>query len=47
MTGKWKHALDKDKKIGIISMDLPKSFNTLNYNVLLGKLIAHSFLSMQ
>ena len=47
MTGKWKQALDEDKKIGTIFMDLPKSFNTLNHNVLLCKLIAHGFLSMQ
>ena len=29
MTEKWKHALDKGRKIGIIFMDLSKAFDTL------------------
>ena len=38
MTEKWKHALDKDKKVGTIFMDLSKAFDTLNHNLLLVKL---------
>ena len=40
---KWKHALDKGKKVGIIFMDLSKAFNTLNHNLLLAKLNASGF----
>ena len=32
---KWKHALDKGKKVGAISMDLFKAFDTINHNLLL------------
>ena len=38
MTEKWRHALDKAKTGGAIFMDLPKAFDTLNYNLLLAKL---------
>ena len=43
MTEKWKHALDKGKKIGTIFMDLSKVFATLNHNLLLAKLNAYGF----
>ena len=43
MIEKWKHALDKGKKVGIIFMDLSKAFNTLNHNLLLAKLNASGF----
>ena len=35
MSEKWKHALDKGKKIGTIFMDLYKAFDSLNHNLLL------------
>ena len=41
MIEKWKHALDKGKKVGIIFMDLSKAFGTLNHNLLLAKLNAY------
>ena len=43
MTEKWKHALDKGKKIGTIFMDLSKVSATLNHNLLLAKLNAYGF----
>ena len=43
MIEKWKHALDKGKKVVTIYMDLSKAFDTLNYNLLLGKLDAYGF----
>lgn len=33
MTKKWKHSLDKDKKVDTISMDLFKAFGTLDHNL--------------
>ena len=41
---KWKHALDKGKKVGAIFMDLNKAFDTLNHNLLLVKLNTYGFL---
>ena len=43
MTEKWKHALDKGKKIGTIFMDISKAFDTFNHNLLLAKLNGYSF----
>ena len=43
MIEKWKHALDRGKKIVTIIMDLSKAFDTLNYNLLLAKLNACGF----
>ena len=43
MIEKWKHALDKDKKVGTIFMDLSKALYTLNHNLLLAKPKAYSF----
>ena len=41
MIEQWKHALDKDKKVGTIFMDLSKTLDTLNHNLLLAKLYAY------
>ena len=43
MIEKWKHALDKGRKVGTIFMDLSKAFDTLNENLLLAKLSAYGF----
>ena len=40
---KWKHTLDKGKKVSTIFMDISKTFDTLNHNLLLAKLNAHGF----
>ena len=45
MIEKWRHDLDKGKKVGTIFVDLSKAFDTLNHNLLLAKLEA--FLSMR
>ena len=43
MIEKWKHALDKGKKIVTIFMDLFKACDTLNHNLLLAELNAYGF----
>ena len=43
MIEKWKHVLDKGKKVGSIFMDLSTVFDTLNHNLLLAKLNAYGF----
>ena len=43
MIEKWKHALDKGKKVGTIFMDLSKVFDTLRHNILLAKLNTYGF----
>ena len=43
MTEKWKHVLDKGKKVGTIFMDLSKAFDILNQNFLLAKLNVYGF----
>ena len=41
MTEKWKHVLDKGKKVNTVFMDLSKAFDTLNHNLLFAKLNAY------
>ena len=43
---KWKHRLDKGKKVGNIFIDLSKTFDTLNDNLSLAKVNAYGFLLM-
>ena len=43
MIEKWRHDLDKGKKVGTIFMDLSKAFDTLNHNLFLAKLDAYGF----
>ena len=39
----WKKALDKDKSVGAIFMNLFKVFDTLNHDLLIVKLEANGF----
>ena len=43
MIEKWKHALDKGKKVSTIFMGISKAFDTVNHNLLLAKLNAYGF----
>ena len=43
MTEKQKHAVEKGKMVGTISMDLSKAFNTPNLSLPLVKLNAYGF----
>ena len=45
MIGKWKHALDNGKKVATVFMNLSKTFDTLNHNLILAKLNANSLSS--
>ena len=47
MIEKWKHALDKGKKIGTTFMDLPKVFDTLITIYYLPNQMRMTFLSMR
>ena len=39
----WKKALDKDKSVGAIFMNLSKVFDTLNHDLLIVKLETNGF----
>ena len=41
MLEKWKSSLDKGKLVGAVFMDLSKTFNTINHNLLIAKLEAY------
>ena len=43
MIEKWKHALDKGKKVGTTFMDIFKAFDIPNHNLLLAKLNVYGF----
>ena len=43
MVEKWKHQLDKNGLAGAILMDLSKAYDTINYDLLIGKRHAYSF----
>ena len=43
MLEKWKKALNKGENVCTISMDLSKSFDSMNHDLLLGKLKEDGF----
>ena len=43
MIENWKKQLDNAEKVGVIFMDLPKAFDTINHSLLLAKLKAYGF----
>ena len=43
MLEKWKDTLDKGKHVGVVFMDLSKTFETINHDLPIAKLEAHWF----
>ena len=43
MLKRWKQAIDKGEYISVMYMDLSKAFDTVNHDILLGKLKAYGF----
>ena len=43
MIENWKKQLDNDEKVGVIFMDLSKTFYMINHSLLLGKLKVYGF----
>ena len=43
LLGNWKGALDKGENICVLFMDLSKTFNTVNHDLILAKLKSYGF----
>ena len=43
LTEKWKNALDNGESVELLSTDMPKAFDYLNYRLLLEKLEVYGF----